>query len=103
MQSETAFKNKVRAALKTLPGCWFVKTQQVAIRGTPDLLCCIGGRFVALELKRSQEAKADPLQAYMLAQIENAGGVAVVAHPDNWADVFSVLVALSSYPKTDIL
>jgi hypothetical protein len=92
---ETEFKNKARADLKTLPNTWFVKTQEVATRGVPDFLVCCAGRFVAIELKRSQEARIDPLQLYVLSEIDKAGGLAFVANPDNWQYIFETLRSLS--------
>lgn len=95
MQPETEFKLKVLAALKKLPRTWCVKTQQVSIRGTPDILCSIGGTFVALELKRSQEAKVDPLQEHTLQKIRDAGGMALVVWPENWPPILAVIEALA--------
>jgi hypothetical protein len=95
MQPETKFKIKVMADLKKLPHILFVKTQQVAIRGTPDILACIKGRFVALELKRSQEERADPLQAHNLDMIEFAGGLAYVVNPTNWPAVYEAMTSLA--------
>lgn len=96
MQPETAFKVKVQAALKLLPHTWFVKTQQLSVRGTPDILCCIRGTFVALELKRSQEARIDPLQTHTLTGITNAGGESFVVYPENWPVVLAHLKALAA-------
>ena len=58
------------------------KIQQVAISGTPDVLCCINSTFVALELK--VEAELEELQRYKLRCIGDAGGVALEVTPDNW-------------------
>jgi len=95
VQPETKFKIKVMADLKKLPRTWFVKTQQVAIRGTPDILACLGGAFVALELKRDEHERADPLQAHNLDMIEFAGGHAYVVHPANWPAVYAALTNLA--------
>lgn len=46
--------------------------------GIPDLLCCIRGRFVAVEVK-TPEGKLSPLQERNLDRIANAGGVAITA------------------------
>ena len=96
-QPEARLKERVIQDLKQLPDCWVVKVQQVVIRGTPDLLCCICGFFVALELKRNARARLDPLQAYQLAKIKNAGGIAHVVHPDNWEEILDELRALTPW------
>lgn len=88
---ETKFKEKVRSALETLPNTWCEKIQQVAIRGTPDFLCCVNGSFVALELKKDDKQELDALQKYKLAQIENAGGLGLKITPENWLEVFDNL------------
>jgi len=90
-QPETKFKNKVRKDLNTLPYCWFFKAQEVSVRGIPDFICCIRGLFIALELKRDKKAKADPLQEYIISQIQGAWGTAWVVSPENWPEVFKRL------------
>ena len=82
MQKETAFKIKVIKYLKTLPNTWFLKTQEVARSGTPDILAVINGSFVALELK-TDEGRVSKLQEYNLNKIAEAKGVALVVTPSN--------------------
>jgi hypothetical protein len=61
----------------------------VATRGIPDFLACIGGQFVALELKKDLAAvdnapKRDPLQIHVLARIAESGGTALLTCPELW-------------------
>lgn len=81
MQNETRFKVKVRKLLAELP-IWVVKTQQRSVRGTPDFLMCVAGRFVAWELK-DLDGKASSLQLYNLAQIEKCGGIGRIVDANN--------------------
>lgn len=81
-QGETLLKEKLIARLKKLPNCWHVKIQQVAKRGTPDILICLGGIFVAIELK-SEDGNLDPLQRYNIERIASCGGIAMVVTPQN--------------------
>jgi len=46
--------------------------------GTPDLLCCFKGKFLAIEIKRPKGKLTTP-QQQALQKIENAGGLALVA------------------------
>jgi hypothetical protein len=92
---ETVFKEHVRRDLAKLPHCWFEKIQQVCIRGTPDLLVCIAGFFVAIELKKDEKAKVDALQTHKLLQIEKAGGLAFIAYPSNWGEIYNRLTELA--------
>jgi len=90
-QPETLLKERVLKFLRTLPNTWFVKVQQQTIRGTPDILACCNGHFVALELKRDGTTKPDDLQVYTLAKISASGGVAMVVHPGNLNDCKKLL------------
>ena len=90
-QPETILKEKVLADLKTLPNTWHVKVQQTTIRGTPDILACVNGFFVALELKRDNAQRPDKLQDYQLVKIREAGGASFIVHPENWSDIFGYL------------
>lgn len=85
---ETKFKEKVIRDLRALKAqglpLWWVKTQQVSIRGTPDLLICARGIFIARELKASEKDSATELQTHTLAQIAEAGGNAAVVSPESW-------------------
>jgi len=99
---ETLLKDKVLWDLKNLPNTYARKIQQVVIRGTPDILACINGHFVALELKRSPKESPDPLQTYEIRQIEKAGGQAYVVNPENWPrvlDALTILARAESLPK----
>lgn len=92
---ETKFKEKVQAYLRTLPHCWFYKAQEVGRRGVPDLICCIRGRFVALELK-VEGGKIDALQEYTLRQIQSqGGGRSFVVTPTSWSLVQGILSDLA--------
>ena len=45
--------------------------------GTPDILACVRGRFVALEVK-TPTGRLAPIQEHQLARIKEAGGVVAV-------------------------
>lgn len=99
--TETAFKNRIRPVLSGLANTWAVKIQQLSISGTPDFLLCVNGRFVALELKRDAKARVTALQKHALQKIAAAGGLSLVAYPDNWSEIFGKLVALSQGEKVE--
>lgn len=82
MQPETRFKQKVQKILDLIPGLWHVKIQQKALRGIPDMILCINGKFIALELKVGKN-KSDPLQEYTMRAITLAGGYAWEVTPKN--------------------
>lgn len=52
-------------------------------KGTPDLLICYKGRFIALELK-TNTGKTSPLQKRKICDIRRADGFARVLRPNEW-------------------
>lgn len=92
MKPESKFVAKVKKDLMTIPGVWFFKTQEVANRGIPDIICCLGGYFVALEAKvPPNRLKPGSLQAVYLSQIMECGGYAREITPENWPQIFTEL------------
>ena len=80
---ETLLKERVIPVLKALPQAWVCKIQQVTKRGTPDILMCLGGIFVAIELK-SEDGELAPLQVYNIEKIASCGGIAMIITPHNF-------------------
>lgn len=95
-QRESILKDKVLADLRALPEVWAVKIQQVATRGTPDILATVAGFFVAIELKRDENAPITALQEHTLSKIRAAGGRGYVVHPLNWPGVLAELKGLAA-------
>lgn len=81
--------------LNKLPEIWAEKIQQVGKRGTPDILACVAGKFVGIELKKSDKEPRDRLQHHKLGLIEKAGGVSLVAYPENLDVVIGLLTIMS--------
>ena len=50
--------------------------------GIPDIICCFGGRFIAIECKAGKGVTT-ALQDRELAAIRTAGGMAVVVNETN--------------------
>ena len=85
MGPEKQFENKVKKYLKE-KNCWFVKYwggAEFTKAGVPDLLCCINGHFVGLEIK-SETGKTRELQFYQLNQINQSGGIGIVLRPSQF-------------------
>jgi len=57
--------------------CWKQHGGQFGVAGLPDIICCIGGRFVAFEVK-TESGKLTKLQEVTIAKINAAGGSAYV-------------------------
>ena len=63
-------------------GIWFFHMSQPGTffnrGGIPDLLCCIGGRFIAFELKATKGWVSDKQRACHQAIVESGGEVHVI-------------------------
>lgn len=76
--TEAKFQRQVVNYL-TKQGIYFIKTVLCNRRGIPDLIMCINGKFIAIELKSPmRKAKATPLQIHEINRIQKAGGLAFV-------------------------
>lgn len=84
MAAEKNFENKIKTYLKS-KNCYCVKYFgcMYSTSGTPDLLCCINGYFVAIEVK-AQDGEPSELQLQKIKDIRKAGGFAYVVYPSGW-------------------
>lgn len=65
-----------------------VKVMKANESGVSDLLFCVRGRFVAIELKIDNNTPTD-LQKQFLEDVERAGGIVGVAY--TWGEVKTIL------------
>lgn len=80
MPRESTLQNKVINYLESIGAYVFnVPGTGMERKGTPDLLICYRGEFIAIELK-APGAKPGKLQEYELAKVRRAGGIAKVIH-----------------------
>lgn len=85
MAKEKNFENKIKDFLKENK-CWFIKYWGGGFYtkdGTPDILCCCKGRFIAIEVK-APDGKPTLIQCQKLKQINDAGGYAILLYPEQW-------------------
>jgi Holliday junction resolvase len=69
--------NQILRYLKTVPECfaWKEHGGMYGTAGLPDIICCIGGKFVAFEVK-TPTGKLTTLQSNTLQRIQRAKGYA---------------------------
>lgn len=94
--AEKLFENKIKAWLKE-HDCWYIKYwagSKFTKTGIPDLLCCVNGYFVAIEVK-AQNGTPSELQEHTVKEIRNSGGFAVIAYPSGWNQLRSFLEDIS--------
>lgn len=86
MAEEKNFETRVRNYLSSIGG-WSVKffANSYTTRGIPDLLCCVNGKFLAIEVKATN-GRASKLQEITIEQIKNAGGYGIILYPQNFED-----------------
>lgn len=91
MAAEKNFENKIKKFLKD-NGCWYVKffANRMTKSGIPDLLCCVNGYFVAIEVKASN-GKPSELQIYNVKKINDSCGIAIVLYPDQFEEFKSMV------------
>ena len=91
MAGEKNFENKIKKFLKDR-GCWYVKyfANRNTRAGVPDILACVNGRFVAIEVK-AENGKPTELQKWNVDKIRECGGVSMIVYPHDWDYFVSVI------------
>lgn len=93
--SEKQFENKVKDFLKKNK-CWYIKYWgggDFTKAGIPDLLTCVNGYFLAIELK-SANGKPSELQKTQINLIRNAGGLAIILYPSMFNEFTKLIQSL---------
>lgn len=82
--TEKQFETKVKQFLKS-HDVWFIKIWGGGFQkaGIPDLLCCINGHFVAIELKGTNGTPTE-LQKYNIRKINESGGIGLILYPKDF-------------------
>ena len=89
--SEAQIQNKIIKYLNGI-GAYTVKTISTNRSGTPDVICCLEGKFIALEVK-TQKGRVSELQKHHIEQINNSGGLAaVVRSVEEVKEIISLLL-----------
>lgn len=86
--------------LRSIPNSKFFTKEAKSIRGIPDIIGCISGKFIALEVKRSEaEARGNTgriaLQKQFIKETLKAGGYASLIYPENHEEILEELWKLS--------
>lgn len=84
MGQEKTFENKIKRFIES-EGGWQVKffANRMTKTGIPDILACINGYFVAIEVK-AQNGHPSELQLHHCKKIREAGGFAFVLYPSGY-------------------
>jgi hypothetical protein len=81
-------KNKMEA----VETGWFFKVWGGGYQkaGIPDLLMCVNGFFISVELKAAQ-GTASKLQKLNTARINKAGGIGIILYPDGFEEFKKIM------------
>lgn len=102
MAEEKNFETKVKNFLKS-EGAWFIKYWGGAAftkSGIPDLLVCLNGLFMGVELKATH-GKPSELQLHTLKQIDEAGGIALLLYPKDFRMFKDLVYTINDLGFTD--
>lgn len=89
--TEKQFETKIKKFLIS-KDIWFIKIWGGGFQraGIPDILACINGKFVAIELK-GPTGKPTELQKYNIARINESKGIGLILYPHQFEE-FKTLV-----------
>ena len=78
--TEADVKDQIRGVLKRIPGLWYYNAWQgpMSKKGIPDIMGCYRGRLFGIEVK-GPGGTVSKEQAERIAEIRDAGGIAIVA------------------------
>ncbi len=94
---EKKVKDKVVKILKDNGVYYFFPaTYGMGRSGVPDIICCVNGRFLAIECKAGDN-KPTALQQRELKLIVDAGGSALVINEQNVDGVAAIVRILKDY------
>lgn len=89
---ESEIQKKIIQYLNTI-GAYTIKTISTNRNGCPDVICCLNGKFIALEVK-ADKGIVSKLQEHNIKQIKNSGGIAEVVRSVD--DVEKIVECLNS-------
>lgn len=92
MAGEKQFENKVKKFLQEQNHIWFTKIWGGGYQksGIPDLICCVNGIFISVELKASK-GKASELQIYNTDKINQANGIGIILYPEGFEEFKNII------------
>lgn len=82
MAAEKVFENQIKKFLDSLPNTWHFKywAGPYSKSGIPDIIACVNGRFVAIEVK-APNGKPSELQKRNIRLIRDSGGIGYILYP----------------------
>lgn len=88
MTEEKALQARILRYLSERPNTFVFKVIQANVNGIPDIIACVNGSFLAIEVK-SETGKVTPLQEHTLKLLKNVKAITFVARPSNWHELIN--------------
>ena len=80
----------IKELKRRFPDCIVIKTDPTYIQGLPDLLILFRNTWVALEVKRSENAHHQPNQEYYISKMDEMSFAAFI-FPENADEILEAL------------
>lgn len=95
MAAEKTFENQIKKFLDKLPNTWYFKVWSgpYSKSGIPDIIACINGHFVALEVK-ADNGRASELQKRNIRVINECNGLGIIVYPKDFEKLKERLLEL---------
>lgn len=95
MGPEKRFETKIKKFLDS-EGAYYVKyfANRNTRSGIPDILACVNGHFVAIEVK-ADKGTVKPLQEHHCTEIRLAGGFAFILYPSGFEEFKQFIYGLN--------
>lgn len=103
MAAEKSFENRIKSELHGR-GAWRVKffANAYTPSGIPDILSCLNGHFLGIEVKGGSSYGLTELQKHNLKQIRSAGGIGICVYPSGWEQFLQLLDDIQAGRAIDI-
>lgn len=103
LAGEKNFENRIKNYLSD-KGVWYVKffANGFTKQGVPDLLCCVNGFFVAVEVKQ-EYGKATEIQKWNIEEIRYSGGLSFILRPSQFESFKMLIETLLKENRQDVI
>ena len=102
MAAEKNFEKRLKNYIEKNNG-WYVKffANAYTKSGIPDLLCCINGRFLGIEVKQ-ESGKPSQLQEFHLQEINKINGVGILVYPSGFDEIKKIIDMINENSNIDL-
>lgn len=80
MLPEKRVENQIKKFLDRHNAYWFKTLGGSVPAGTADIIACVNGYFIAIEVKKPSGGNVSALQEFHINKVKQSGGIAFVAN-----------------------